>query len=100
MLPIIRSAHSEEDLIAIWLYIANEGNNLSAADRQLQLIDRQIEMLRNNPELGEAQPQFGERTRRLIVGNYLVYYDLLPDAIHILRIFHASRNIEELFPRP
>jgi toxin ParE1/3/4 len=100
MLPIIRSAHSEEDMIAIWRYIAGEGANPSAADRQLMLIDRRIELLSINPHLGEAQPRFGERVRRLIVGNYLVYYDLLPDAIHVLRIYHASRNIEQLFPRP
>jgi plasmid stabilization system protein ParE len=40
----------------------------------------------------------GEFTRRIIVGNYLVYYDLLADAVHVLRVFQASRKIEELFP--
>ena len=98
MLQIIRSAHSEEDLIAIWQYVATEGNSPTAADRLLRLIDRRIEMLANNPHLGEKQPQFGERTRRLIVGNYLVYYDVLEDAVHVLRIFHASRRIDKLYP--
>lgn len=55
-------------------------------------------MLASNPYLGEQQPQFGERTRRLIVGNYLVYYDVLEDAVHVLRIFHAARRIDKLYP--
>jgi toxin ParE1/3/4 len=100
MLPIIRSAYSEEDLIGIWRYVAIEAASPDAADRLLHLIDRRIQMLAANPFLGEHQPQFGERTRRLIVGKYLVYYDVLEDAVHVLRVFHASRNIEQLFPRP
>ncbi len=98
MLQLIRSAHSEKDLIAIWQYVATEAKNPTAADRLLRLIDRRIEMLASNPYLGEQQPRFGERTRRLIVGNYLVYYDVLEDAVHVLRIYHASRNIEKLYP--
>lgn len=96
MLSIIRSAQSEEDLIAIWRYIAAVGENPDAADRLLREIDRRIELLARFPQLGESQPQFGERTRRIIVSNYLVYYDLLADAIHVLRVFHTSRHIDEL----
>ena len=98
MLKLIRSARSEEDLIAVWRYGATEGNNPTAADRLLRLIDQRIKMLASNPYLGEQQPQFGERTRRLIVGYYLVYYDVLDDAVHVLRVYHASRNIEKLYP--
>ena len=98
MYDIIRSSQSDEDLIAIWLYIAEVGQSPDAADRLLREIDRRIELLARFPELGESQPLFGERTRRIIVGNYLVYYDVLEDAIHILRVYHAARRIEDLFP--
>jgi len=47
--------------------------------------------------MGEAQPQFGERTRRIIVGNYLVFYDVLDDAVHVLRVYHAARRSEDLY---
>ena len=100
MLPIIRSAQSEEDLIAIWMHIAVQGGKPDAADNLLRDIDRRIAMLAKSPLLGEQQPQFGERTRRVIVGNFLVYYDVLPDAVHVLRVYHAARKIEELFPKP
>ncbi|HEY3393797.1 MAG TPA: type II toxin-antitoxin system RelE/ParE family toxin [Lacipirellulaceae bacterium] len=95
MLPIIRSAQSEEDLVAIWRYIA--ADNPAAATRLLEKIDRLIQALSVHPFLGERQPQFGENTRRIIEGNYLIYYDALPDAVHLLRIFHGARKIERLF---
>jgi toxin ParE1/3/4 len=95
MLPIIRSSQSEQDLIAIWLYIA--ADNPTAATRLLKRIDRRIESLAQHPLLGEHQPEFGENTRRIIEGNYLVFYDALPDAVHVLRVFHGVRKIENLF---
>jgi toxin ParE1/3/4 len=95
MRHLIRSAQSEEDQIAIWRYVSKD--NLSAARRLLERFDERINSLPDNPEVGEQQPQFGELTRRLIVGNYLIFYDVLPDAIHILRVFHAARKLEDLF---
>jgi toxin ParE1/3/4 len=97
MLPIIRSAQSDEDLVAIWRYIARD--NPSAATRLLERIEKRIESLSQFPLIGESQPQFGERTRRLIEGNYLIFYDVLPDAVHVLRIFHSARKLDELFPK-
>jgi toxin ParE1/3/4 len=95
MLPLIRSAQSEEDLIAIWRYIAAE--NPTAATQLLERIDRRITSLARHPLLGEHQPRFGENTRRLIEGNYLIFYDVLPDAVHVLRVFHGARKLNQLF---
>jgi toxin ParE1/3/4 len=96
MLRILRSAQSDEDLITIWQYIATVGQNPDAADRLLREIDRRIQLLARHPLMGEAQPQFGERTRRTIVGNYLVFYDVLDDVIHVLRVYHSARRLEDL----
>ena len=95
MLPLIRSAQSEHDLIAIWRYIA--ADNPKAATRLLEKIDRRIESLARHPFLGEHQPQFGENTRRIIEGKYLIFYDVLPDAVHVLRVFHGARKLDRLF---
>jgi toxin ParE1/3/4 len=66
MLPIIRSAQSEQDLVAIWSYIAKDSP--TAATRLLERIDRRMKTLARYPLLGEHQPQFGENTRRIIEG--------------------------------
>jgi toxin ParE1/3/4 len=95
MLRIIKSSQYETDLIQIWRYVAND--NPTAATRLLERIDARVSSLEHHPFLGEHQPKFGNNTRRLIEGNYLIYYDVLPDAVHVLRVFHAARKIEELF---
>jgi toxin ParE1/3/4 len=95
LLRLIRSLQSVEDQIAIWQHVAI--HNGIAADRLIDRFDDRINSLLQSPEIGERQPQFGEHTRRLIVGNYLIFYDVLPDAIRILRVFHAARKIEDLF---
>jgi toxin ParE1/3/4 len=63
----------------------------------LERIDRRIQSLARYPLLGEQQSHFGERTRRIIEGSYLIFYEVLPDAVHVLRVFHGARKIEELF---
>jgi len=95
MLQLIRSAQSEEDLINVWRYIAAEIP--AAATRLLEKIDTRVESLKRHPFLGEHQPTFGENTRRIIEGNYLIFYDVLPDSVHILRVFHGARKLDKLF---
>jgi toxin ParE1/3/4 len=95
MLHLIRSVQSVEDQIAIWQYVA--ARSPSAADNLIDQIDSRIRSLLLSPEICERQTKFGEHTRRLIVGNYLIFYDVMPNAIHILRVFHAARKFEDLF---
>ena len=95
MLPLVRSAQSEQDLIGIWWYIA--ADNPTAATRLLEKIDRRIQALARYPFMGQLQLQFGENTRRIVEGKYLIYYDVLPDAVHVLRVFHGARELGNLF---
>ncbi|MCI0491304.1 MAG: type II toxin-antitoxin system RelE/ParE family toxin [Planctomycetes bacterium] len=95
MRRLIRSAQSEGDLVAIWRYIAQD--NPTAATRLLERIDRRTRSLAKQPFMGERQPQFGENTRRVVEGNYSIFYDVLPDAIHVLRVFHGARKLDDLF---
>ena len=94
MRRIIRSAQSENDLIAVWRHIA--ADNAVAATRLLERIDERIQLLSEFPFIGESQPKFGDNTRRIIEGNYLIFYDVLPDAVHILRVSLGSK-LDDLF---
>jgi toxin ParE1/3/4 len=95
MRQLIRSSQSERDLVAIWRYIATDSPD--AASRLLQRIERRVELLPEFPFIGESQPQYGVNTRRIVEGNYLIFYDVLPDAIHLLRVFHGARKLDDLF---
>jgi len=94
MRELIRSTKYDEDLIRIWRYVA--ADSPEAATRLLQRIDERVEMLSRNPFVGECQPQFGETTRRIIEGSYLIFYDVHPDTVHVLRVFHGARKLDTL----
>ena len=95
MRQVIRSSQSEVDLVAIWRYVAADSSE--AATKLLKRIEQRIQLLPRFPYMGESQPQFGANTRRIVEGNYLVFYDVLPDTIHVLRIYHGARKLDQLF---
>lgn len=69
VLPIIRAARAEDDLIAIWLYIARD--NEAAADRVLDRIEARCQQLAAYPYSGPPREDIAPGIRHLIVGEYL-----------------------------
>jgi toxin ParE1/3/4 len=90
---IYKSPAAEDDLSGIWAYIAKDSE--AAADRMLHQIDAAISTLAYVPYRGESQSQFGDGVRRIIVGNYVVFYEVHED-IRIMRVFHGARKWEDL----
>lgn len=93
-LRITKSAAARRDLKSIYFYIARE--NETAAAAMLQRIDREIRFLAAHPYSGEAQPTLGDGVRRIIVRNYLIFYDVT-SRVRIMRVLHASQKWEEMF---
>jgi toxin ParE1/3/4 len=96
MPSIRRTAQAEEDLIEIWLYIAQD--NPGAANRLLDEIEDKCSLLAANPQLGPARPDIAEDCRYFPVGHYLILYRLIPDGIEVVRVVQGSRRLEDLFP--
>lgn len=72
-MPIVRrTSEAEEDLIDIWLYIAQD--NPVAADQLLDDLDDKCFLLAENPLLGPARPDIAPELRYFPVGNYLILY--------------------------
>jgi toxin ParE1/3/4 len=95
-MPVIRrTAQAEEDLIDIWLYIAQD--NPRAADRLLDEIEEKLSLLANHPQLGPSRPDIAEECRYFPVGNYLILYRILPEGIEVVRVVQGSRRLENLF---
>jgi toxin ParE1/3/4 len=95
MARLLRTADSRDDLTAIWLYIAQD--NVSAADRFVNEVDRTLSLLASFPYIGEAVDRLRPGTRRFTIGNYQLFYEPMSDGIRLLRVYHASRRMEELF---
>jgi plasmid stabilization system protein ParE len=60
-------------------------------------IDRTLARLIAFPLLGEAVDNLKPSTRRVMVGNYQLFYEPTSDGIYLLRVYHSARRIEDLF---
>jgi toxin ParE1/3/4 len=96
-MPVIRrTAQAEEDLIDIWLYIAQD--NPGAADRLLDEIEEKFFLLPDQPKLGPARLDIAEECRYFPVGNYLILYRIISGGIEVVRVVQGARRLENLFP--
>ncbi len=89
-----KTAQAEDDLIDIWLYIAQD--NPAAADKLLDTIEEKGQLLADNPKLGQERPDIEKDLRYLPVGKYLMFYQIVPDGIELIRAVQGMRNLSEL----
>lgn len=90
-----RTNAAEADLDEIFLHIAAE--NLGAAERVIHRIEAAEERLGEFPELGRLRDDLSADARSWPVGDFLIIYELLPDAIVVIRILHGARDLGGLF---
>lgn len=94
MAKLFRTAQAAEDLIDIWLYIAND--NCMAADKMLSRFESVFETLTEQPEFGAARSDIAPDLRHFPVGNYLVLYRIIEEGVEIMRVVHGSRLLSQL----
>jgi toxin ParE1/3/4 len=89
MLRLHRSKEAEEDLIAIWGYIA--ADNLAAADAMLHRIDEKCQLLTHFPEMGQERRDVGNGLRHFPLGSYHILYRITPTALEVVRVLHMAQ---------
>lgn len=92
---IQRTAQAEEDLIEIWIYIAQD--NPVAADRVLDDIEERFHALADNPLMGRLRPDIASELRYFTVGKYLILYRTVSNGVQIVRVVHGARDLPHLF---
>ena len=93
---IERLPEARLDLIEIWHYI--EADNPTAADRVLDAIEASLIHLAEYPDLGRGRPEIRKNLRSIVSGNYLLFYTPRQEAIEVVRIIRAERDISpEMF---
>ena len=95
MSVIQRTAQAEEDLIEIWIYIAQDSPG--AADRVLDEIEERFHALADNPLMGRLRPDIALELRYFTVGKYLILYRTVPDGVQVVRVIHGARDLPHLF---
>lgn len=94
MAEILKTPAARADLVEIWSFIANDDPD--SADQFLDHIEEVLHRLSSNPGIGRRRESLGPNIRSLPVGNYVVYYQPMPDAestIRLVRVLHGARDI-------
>lgn len=94
MLTLIQSPEAEEDLIDIWLYIAED--QPVNANRFLDRLNDAILLLAQTPNLGSDRPELLQDIKVFPVDRYNIYYRIKTDMLEVVRVLSASRDVTKL----
>lgn len=95
MARVVFTKKAREDLIGIWLHIADD--DPMAADRVLDRLDDAASHLADHPEMGAARDDIRPGLRYLISGSYLLLYRITDSGVEIVRAVHGRRDLIGLF---
>jgi toxin ParE1/3/4 len=91
MLDVVTRPKARQDLKDIWLYSCKQWNE-AQADEYLSALDTGIAKLRTNPSLGRTREDVRSGYRSLRIKAHIVYYQVAPPVIRIVRVLHARMD--------
>lgn len=94
MLTLIKAPKAEADLIDIWLYVAED--QPVNADRLLDRLNEAALLIAETPDMGVDRPRLCQNLKSFSVGNYILYYRIKADALELIRVLSASRDIDNI----
>ena len=94
MARVVFTKKPREDLIDIWLHIAED--DPTAADRVLDRLDEAASHLADHPEMGAARDDIRPGLRYLVSGSYLLLYRITDAGVEIVRAVHGRRALFNL----
>ena len=95
MSRVVVQPRAQADLDEIWTYVAER--NRPAADSLSDRIVEKCEMLGRQPMIGESAGHISPALRRVVEGNYVIYYEIEADVVYIRRVLHGARDISQFF---
>ena len=95
MARVLTLPKAEEDLIDIWLYIAEDAPQ--NADNFLEKLNEKARKLADFPDMGVSRPELADKLRSFPVDRYVLFYRGVSDGIELVRVLHASKDIHLQF---
>ncbi len=95
MPTLIISPEAEQDLLDIWLYIAEDSPIY--ADRFLDRLEEKVFNLAEFTKIGIDRPELALDLKSFPVDRYVLYYRTNTDGIDLVRVLHGSRDINGMF---
>jgi toxin ParE1/3/4 len=93
-MPCIFTERAEKDLEAIAEYIAQDSP--SNAFQFLRKLRERCIAITAAPEAYPLCPQYGEGIRKVVFGNYLLFYQLHAAEVVILHVTHGGRHPDNI----
>jgi toxin ParE1/3/4 len=90
------SPEAQIDLQDIFIFTLEEWGEAQAEKYLFELYSI-FERLVAYPLMGRARPKLVEHLRSFPTGAHIVFYMIWNDQISIVRILHASRDVESIF---
>lgn len=90
-LEIRHTQQARRDLLEIWHY--TDQNDPNAADRLLRRIAEKITQISQVPEMGRLRPELSANLRSFVTGRYIIFYQLEPKILRVVRVMHSARDI-------
>ena len=95
MPSLIISPEAEQDLLDIWLYIAEDSP--VNADRFLVRLEGKALKLAEFTEIGIDRLELAPDLKSFSVDRYVLYYRANTGGIELVRVLHGSRDINRVF---
>jgi toxin ParE1/3/4 len=89
------AAEAMQDLVEIRSYLSKHAGRRVAA-RMIARIRAAVAAARETPGIGAPRPEYRPHCRFLIELPYVIYYDVAPPVMTVLRILHHARDRESL----
>jgi plasmid stabilization system protein ParE len=87
------------DLNEIWDYVASD--SVAAADRVLIALEKALRELAKSPGKGHQREDLADgRHRFFLVYSYLIVYRPEAKPMQVIRVLHASRDVQALLDLP
>jgi toxin ParE1/3/4 len=86
---------AELDILEIWEFIA--ADNVDAADHWVDELGEKLELWAAQPMIGRMRDELAPGIRSLPFGRYLIFCMPMADGIDVVRVLHASRDIDNSF---
>jgi toxin ParE1/3/4 len=89
------SEDAEQDLLDIWLYIAEDNPEISR--RFLARFFKVFTLICQFPMIGPTRSELMDGLRCFPVADYVLFYLPHPNVIEIVRVLHSARDVNSLF---
>lgn len=91
---VVWTKNAEIQLKEILIYFKNRNKSSDYSKKLYKQFKAKLKIVAEKPELG-IQTKF-EKIRGLILGDYILFYEILKDRILVLKVWDCRQNPEKL----